>query len=119
MKLIISQLKMMTINKGQITNRAVGKSHCKGLIMIIQVLRKGKLFYMKDGRRLVPLSPEAYKMAINDKIQMVKETGDHGNFTYDEMMEVLEGILENDQIEERKSRNAGDKKQEERHDYDY
>ena len=82
--------------------------------MSLKLQRKGKLFYLRDKGEEIPVTQDVYFMAVRDKIRMVKESGNHRHFNYSELIEVLEGILENDRILQRKCRKSGKADHEER-----
>ena len=60
--------------------------------MVVKLQRKGKLFFLKDRGRTVPISKEAYLTGILDNIKAVEISGDHRLFPYEEVLDILKGI---------------------------
>jgi len=60
--------------------------------MVVKLQRKGKLFFLKDRGRTVPITEEAYLTAIQDNIKVVESTGDHTLLPYEELLEILKGL---------------------------
>ena len=72
--------------------------------MTLKLRRREGLFFIVDKSEEIPVTQDVYDLAVRDKIRLVKETGNHRNFTYSEIMEVLEGIMINDRVLQRKRR---------------
>ena len=61
--------------------------------------RKNGLYFLIDQGEEIPLTPEAYFMAVRDKISMVKVSGEQRNFPYSEMLSVLEDLLSDEDLQ--------------------
>ena len=62
--------------------------------MTVSLKREGKYFFMVDENGYIPITREAYLMAVKDNIREVRKTGYHPDFPYGHVLDVLEGLLE-------------------------
>jgi len=60
--------------------------------MKVDLRRKDELFYLVDGDQDIPLTRDAYYMAIQDNIKAVEISGEHRLLPYEELLEILKGI---------------------------
>ena len=62
------------------------------VIMTVRLKREGKYFFMVDETGDIPLSSDAFYMALQDNIKAVEISGDQRLFPYEEVLEILKGI---------------------------